>query len=70
MLNLSLISGLFLTREIYIRLCLRHIFIDRCQCKADKVFWVDLILRPYSANQQAHLLYILFGPVSGGTCSN
>jgi len=68
MVQCIMVSGLFLSQELYIRLCLRHVFIDRCHSKVDKAFWIDLILKPHSPDQQARILFLLFGMMYGGTC--
>ncbi|KAM4730807.1 F-box only protein 47-like [Anableps anableps] len=55
--------GLKQYQELQLRLFCRKVLLDPCQCQPDGQFWLVQLLKPWPLVSQAHLLFILFGPL-------
>uniref|UniRef100_M3ZMM3 F-box protein 47 n=1 Tax=Xiphophorus maculatus TaxID=8083 RepID=M3ZMM3_XIPMA len=50
-------------QELQLRLFCRKVLLDPCQNQPDGQFWLVQLLKPWPLVSQAHLLFILFGPL-------
>uniref|UniRef100_A0A3B5QFS1 F-box protein 47 n=1 Tax=Xiphophorus maculatus TaxID=8083 RepID=A0A3B5QFS1_XIPMA len=55
--------GLKRYQELQLRLFCRKVLLDPCQNQPDGQFWLVQLLKPWPLVSQAHLLFILFGPL-------
>ncbi|KAM3608180.1 uncharacterized protein V6R79_020531 [Siganus canaliculatus] len=56
-------SGVRWYQELQVRLFCRQVLLDQWQNQQDCQFWLTLLLKPWPMVSQAHLLFILYGPV-------
>ncbi|XP_053573466.1 F-box only protein 47 [Bombina bombina] len=50
--------------ELRLRLFCRNVLLDHWTHRSDSAFWLTRLLKPWPMVNQAHLLYLFFGPVS------
>ncbi|XP_035995410.1 F-box only protein 47 isoform X1 [Fundulus heteroclitus] len=55
--------GLKRNQELQLRLFCRKVLLDPCQNQPDGQFWLVQLLKPWPMVSQAHLLFILYGPL-------
>lgn len=57
--------GAYRDMELNVRLFFRRVFLNNCSSGYDRAFWLNLILRHMPMVNQARVLFLLFGPISG-----
>ncbi|KAM9710350.1 F-box only protein 47-like [Menidia menidia] len=55
--------GLKRYQELQLRLFCRHVLLDPWPSQAECQFWLTLLLKPWPMVSQAHLLFVLYGPL-------
>ena len=59
-------AGSHADMELQVRLFFRRVFLNHSASKAEKAFWLNLILKPFPLVHQARILFMLYGPMCAG----
>lgn len=57
------LAGAFSDLEMHVRIFFRRVFLNQCQSKVEKAFWLNLITKPFPMVHQARILFLLYGPI-------
>ena len=52
--------------ELQVRLLFRRVFLNHTVTRAEKAFWLNLVLKPFPLVHQARILFLLYGPTCTG----